>query len=59
MTAFLDDIIKDSYFIIMKRETTLDKLALLKRFLKMKYNISIGIEALKRRDLEYQKYKSK
>ena len=58
MTAFLNDIIRDSYFIIMKRETTHDRLVLLKRFLKIKYNISIGIESLKKRDLEYQKEKS-
>jgi hypothetical protein len=39
----------------MKRETNHDKLVLLKRFLKIKYNISIGMESLKRRDADYKK----
>ena len=55
MSTFLNDIIKDSYFIVMKRETTHDKLTLLRRFLKMKYNISIGMESLKKRDSDYKK----
>lgn len=55
MSTFLNDIIRDSYFIIMKRETNHDKLVLLKRFLKIKYNISVGMESLKRRDADYKK----
>lgn len=58
MTTILNDIIKDSYFIIMKRDTKHDKLVLLKRFLKIKYNISIGIDSLRRRDAEYKKEQS-
>jgi len=58
MSTFLNDIIRDSYFIIMNRETNHDKLVLLKRFLKIKYNISIGIESLKRRDADYKREQS-
>jgi hypothetical protein len=42
----------------MNRETNHDKLVLLKRFLKIKYNISIGIESLKRRDADYKREQS-
>lgn len=55
MLGIVDDIIKDSYFIVMKRNTSLDKLELLKRFLKMKYNIAITIKSLKMRDKQYKK----
>ena len=55
MLGIVDDIIKDSYFIVMKRNTSLDKLELLKRFLKIKYNIAITIKSLKMRDKQYKK----
>lgn len=55
MLGIVDDIIKDSYFIVMKRNTSLDKLELLKRFLKMKYNVAITIKSLKMRDKQYKK----
>jgi len=55
MLGIVDDIIKDSYLIVMKRNTSLDKLELLKRFLKIKYNISITIRSLKMRDKQYKK----
>ena len=57
MLGIVDDIIKDSYFIVMKRNTSLDKLELLKRFLKIKYNVSITIKSLKMRDKHYKKEK--
>ena len=53
--GIVDNIIKDSYFIVMKRNTSLDKLELLKRFLKMKYNVAITIKSLKMRDKQYKK----
>ena len=55
MINIVDDIIKDSYFVVMKKNTSLDKLELLKRFLKIKYNISISIKSLKMRDKQYKK----
>lgn len=55
MLGIVDDIIKDSYFIVMKRNTSLDKLELLKRFLKIKYNVAITIRSLKMRDKQYKK----
>jgi hypothetical protein len=55
MLGIVDNIIKDSYFIVMKRNTSLDKLELLKRFLKMKYNVAITIKSLKMRDKQYKK----
>jgi hypothetical protein len=55
MINIVDDIIKDSYFIVMKRNTSLDKFELLKRFLKIKYNISISTKSLKMRDKQYKK----
>jgi hypothetical protein len=55
MLGIVDDIIKDSYFIVMKRNTSLDKLELLKRFLKIKYNVAITIKSLKMRDKQYKK----
>jgi hypothetical protein len=58
MLGIVDDIIKDSYFVVMKRNTSLDKLELLKRFLKIKYNVSITIKSLKMRDKQYKKEKS-
>jgi len=39
----------------MKKNTSHDKLELLKRFLKIKYNISISIKSLKMRDKQYKK----
>lgn len=51
----LNDIIKDSYFIVMKKKSSHDKLELLRRFLKMKYNISVGIDSLRKRDEVYKK----
>lgn len=58
MLGIVDDIIKDSYFVVMKRNTSLDKLELLKRFLKIKYNVSITIKSLKMRDKQYKREKS-
>lgn len=58
MLGIVDDIIKDSYFVVMKRNTSLDKLELLKRFLKIRYNVSITIKSLKMRDKQYKKEKS-
>jgi hypothetical protein len=55
MLGIVDDIIKDSYLIVMKRNTSLDKLELLKRFLKIKYNVAITIRSLKMRDKQYKK----
>jgi len=54
--AFLNDIIKDTYYVVMKKKmnSNHDKLEILRRFLKMKYNITIGMESLKRRDKEYK-----
>lgn len=51
----LNDIIKDSYFIVMKKKSSHDKLELLRRFLKIKYNISVGIDSLRKRDEVYKK----
>lgn len=57
MLGVVNDIIKDSYFIVMKKNTSIDKLELLKRFLKIKYNVNITIESLKMRDKHYKKEK--
>jgi hypothetical protein len=37
-----------------KKNSNHDKLEILRRFLKVKYNITIGMESLKRRDKEYK-----
>jgi hypothetical protein len=54
--AFLNDIIRDTYYVVMRRKknSNHDKLEILRRFLKVKYNITIGMESLKRRDKEYK-----
>jgi hypothetical protein len=51
----LDDIIKDGYIRVMKKDTTLDKLELLMRFLKMRYNISISKLTLEKRHQLWKK----
>jgi hypothetical protein len=51
------DIIKASYCIVMIRKTNINKLELLQRYLKMRYNISIGIDTLEKRKKEWEKEK--
>jgi hypothetical protein len=51
----LDDIIKDGYIRVMKKKTALDKLELLRRFLKMRYNISISKLTLEKRHKVWKK----
>lgn len=55
--GLLNDIIKDSYYAVMRYKSSHNKLEFLRRFLKHKYNISIGIDALRKRDEEYRKGK--
>jgi hypothetical protein len=51
------DIIKASYCMVMIRKTNINKLELLQRYLKMRYNISIGIDTLEKRKKEWEKEK--
>lgn len=51
------DIIKASYCIVMTRRTNINKLELLQRYLKIRYNISIGIDTLEKRKKEWEKEK--
>jgi hypothetical protein len=53
----LNDIIQDAYVIIMKRKTSHDKLEVLRRFLKQKYNISVTRSTLEKRDAMWSKKK--
>jgi hypothetical protein len=49
------DVIKSSYCVIMKKNTTVNKLELLRRYLKFKYRISMNKEAIEARDKEWKK----
>jgi len=49
------DIIKTSYFLVMKKKTTLNKLELLRRYLKFKYRIDINEDSIEARDIEWKK----
>ena len=49
------DIIKTSYFLVMKKKTTLNKLELLRRYLKFKYRIDINEDSIEARDSEWKK----
>ena len=49
------DVIKSSYCVIMKKNTTVNKLELLRRYLKFKYRISMNKETLEARDKEWKK----
>jgi hypothetical protein len=51
------DIIKASYCIVMIRKTNINKLELLQRYLKLRYNISIGLDTLEKRKKEWEKEK--
>lgn len=51
------DIIKATYCVIVTRKSNFDKLVVLQRYLKLKYNISVGIDALKKREEEWKKEK--
>lgn len=49
------DVIKSSYCVIMKKNTTVNKLELLRRYLKLKYRINMNKEAIEARDKEWKK----
>ena len=49
------DIIKSSYCVVMKKNTSINKLELLRRFLKFKYRISMNKESIEKRDKEWKK----
>lgn len=51
------DIIKASYCVVMTKRTNINKLELLQRYLKMRYNISVGIDTLEKRKKEWEKEK--
>lgn len=51
------DIIKASYCVVMNKRTNINKLELLQRYLKMRYNISVGIDTLEKRKKEWEKEK--
>jgi hypothetical protein len=53
--TMFNDIIKSTYNVVMKRKTSHNKIEFLRRVLKYKYNISIGIDALEKRDQEYKR----
>lgn len=55
--AFLNDIIRASYLAVMRRKTSHNRLELLRRYLKYKYNISVTLETLQKRHDNYQKEK--
>ena len=49
------DVIKSSYCVIMKKNTTVNKLELLRRYLKFKYRIDINKDSIEARDKEWKK----
>ena len=51
------DIIRATYCVIITRKSNFDKLVVLQRYLKMKYNISVGIDSLEKREKEWQNQK--
>jgi hypothetical protein len=53
--TILNDIIRSTYNVVMRRNTSHNKLEFLRRVLKYKYNISIGIDALEKREQEYKR----
>jgi hypothetical protein len=52
------DIIKASYCVVMAKRGNINKLELLQRYLKMRYNISVGIDTLEKRKKEWEKEKN-
>jgi hypothetical protein len=55
--AFLNDIIRASYLAVMRKKTSHNRLELLRRYLKYKYNISVSLDTLEKRHENYQKEK--
>jgi hypothetical protein len=55
--AFLNDILRASYLAVMRKKTSHNKLELLRRYLKYKYNISVSLDTLEKRHENYQKEK--
>ena len=49
------DVVKFSYCVVMKKNTKVNKLELLRRFLKLKYRINMSNNAIAERDKLWKK----